>query len=425
MNLKTAVAPVLAEQYADMLALDFRARQALLTSYSHNVGDLLTWDARMQAYIEGLLLLRDEASVYFDEQLASPLSRGDVFALGIFAACSKNAALMDGCCRLTQAMPQFLPVMGNIIKWTPATSILWSCIEDYPALRLLTNWLRPDIRQPGPVRPAEIAGLLTQHALIPALVYGLHLQSSPDYVAIVKMLLQPADPRITCGVLTAILARRLPDGGLPVHTLLCQLMQAKQAGIRLQATQLSLLCTPHSHDDTLAYIETHTGDTRLYIQALGISGYVSHINRLREFLDIPEYTRLSTASISMITGALPEVAGWAGNAPPVLAQQPKIANGAIPDEDPDAALSWPDAPVFDRWWQSHARQFDHPIPYLGGHPTTGTGLMKVLQQGAMALRPQAALRLQPMVAHPIFSLSAPADVQHRQMQYLTIKDNPA
>lgn len=425
MNLKTAVAPVLAEQYADMLALDFRARQTLLTSNSHNMADLLTCDARMQAYIEGLGLLQDEACAYFDAQLASPLSRGDVFALGCFAAYSKKTALMDGCCRLTQAMPQFLPSMGNVIEWAPAKSILWPCIEYYPALRLLTHWLRPDIPQPGPLSQAEIAGLQTQHLLTPALVFGMHRQAYPDYASVVNMLVQSGDPRIICGCLTAILTRHLPDCGLPVHTLLCQLMQATQVDIRLQATQLSLLCAPYSHKDTTAYIESHLGDNRLYIQAMGLSGSVSHINRLREFLIIPEYARLSAATISMITGATPEVAGWAGNALLAPVSKPEIAHGTIPDEDPDATLSWPDALAFERWWQRHGQQFDQSIPYLGGHPTTVTGLKRVLQQGGMALRPLAALRLQRITTHPIFSLSAPADIQHRQMQNLTIKDNHA
>lgn len=423
MNLKTAVAPVLAEQYADMLALDFRARHTLLTSYSHNMGDLLAWDARMQAYIEGLLLLQNEACAYFDAQLASPLSRGDVFALGSFAAYSKNGALMDGCCRLAQAMPHFMSVMGHVIEWAPTNSILWSCIDDYPALRLLANWLRPDIRQAAQVRPAEIDGLLKQHVLTPALVYGMHGQS--EYTTVLGALLQSADPRIIWGVLTAILTRHLPDGGLPVQALLCQLMQAKQADIRLQATQLSLLCTSHSHNDTLAFIEGHIGDVRLYIQAMGVSGSVLHINTLRQFLNIPEYARLSAASISMITGAFPEVAGWANSAHPGKSAKPEIASGIIPNEDPDAALSWPDASAFDRWWQTHAHQFDRSTPYLGGYPATEAGLMNILQQGVMALRPLAALRLQQMTTHPIFSLSAPADVQHRQMQFLTIKDNPA
>lgn len=421
MNLKTAMAPVLAEQYSDMLSLDFRGRQSLLTSYSHSITDLMEWDTRIQTYIDGLSLLKDYSCAYFEAQLTSPLSRGDVFALGVFAAANGQPALLDGCFRLAQAMPHFLPVIAQIIEWIPATSPLWPHLSTYPALRVLSGWLRPDIQPLPPLTLSDISGLINQPTVTPALVTMLHRQGGGEYFSIVNTLVQSGDPRIVCGVLTAILTQHLPDGGQPIYSLLRQLMQAKNEDIRLQAARLALLCTHHPHTDTLTFIHPQTGDTRLYIQALGIAGTGAHIPRLREYFEVPEYARLSAAAVSTITGCSPEAGGWVGEASPQRSSQ-TVLDGEIPDEDADSTLSWPDAPAFDQWWRNKVGYFNPEMNFLGGQPATPSGMLRVLHSGAMALRPLAALRWQHITARTAFSLSAPAIVQKRQLQSFTTKD---
>lgn len=54
--------PLLAEQYSDMLAQDYRLRSALLSSYSHTVGELQQFDCRMLTYLErnGVTETRDQ-----------------------------------------------------------------------------------------------------------------------------------------------------------------------------------------------------------------------------------------------------------------------------------------------------------------------------------------------------------------------------
>ncbi|WP_343647972.1 hypothetical protein [Enterobacter sp.] len=423
MDLSAEMAPVLAEQYADMLSLDFRSRQTQLTSLNHNLGDLMVWDLRMQAYLHGLLLLKEEAGRYFDDRLLSPLSQGDVFALGTFAFVSGNPALLEGCCRLAQALPSLLTVLGYVMEWTPVASPLWRLIDGYPALQLMAGWHRPDIRLQNTLDRADMTSLVTQAAVIPALVLALSRQSHPEYSSFINQWVISGDDRILCGVLTAILTRNLPSDGLPVQDLLRQLMLAKSENIRLQAARLALLCTSVQQNDTLHFILTQAGDIRLHIQALGIAGKAVHMTHLREYLEVPEYARLAAASISLLTGSQPEADGWGGTTP---ARSPgeMTAGGDIPENDPDDALTWPDAQAFEQWWRRHAQDFELEPSYLGGKPVHPSGMLHILYSGAMAMRPLAAMRWQHLTGRTLFSLSAPAPVQRQQLHGLMTQENP-
>ncbi len=60
--LTRTVRTLLAEQYSDMLAQDYRLRNMLLSSYHHDFSSLLQFDQRIQAYLDGMLLLKEETT---------------------------------------------------------------------------------------------------------------------------------------------------------------------------------------------------------------------------------------------------------------------------------------------------------------------------------------------------------------------------
>lgn len=75
-KLETDIAPILAEQYADLLSLDYRGRSTLLNSFHHNFDHLLVWDHRMQAYVEGLQRLDKTVHGILGAAYIFPQSRG-------------------------------------------------------------------------------------------------------------------------------------------------------------------------------------------------------------------------------------------------------------------------------------------------------------------------------------------------------------
>lgn len=75
-KLETDIAPILAEQYADLLSLDYRGRSTLLNSFHHNFDHLLVWDHRMQAYVEGLQRLDKTVHGILGSSLHLPSVKG-------------------------------------------------------------------------------------------------------------------------------------------------------------------------------------------------------------------------------------------------------------------------------------------------------------------------------------------------------------
>lgn len=92
--LTRTVRPLLAEQYADMLAQDYRLRNVLLSSYHHDFSSLLQFDRRMQTYLDGMLLLKEETSEYLRGQLQERLSPGSYF----LSLPLQQIQMMNFCC---------------------------------------------------------------------------------------------------------------------------------------------------------------------------------------------------------------------------------------------------------------------------------------------------------------------------------------
>lgn len=400
MNLEIEISPKLAEQYADMLSLDFRRRSSLLNSWSHYTNDLVLWDKRLQTYLEGLKYLRQNARKYLDGWTDSLLTRGDVFALGTFAFHTEDAQLLENSLSLMLAVPHLAGVVKSVIAWAPSTSMLWERAFLSPTIRVMATCIRHDLPKAPELTANEISLLMSSPAAIPGLIRALHHQQHPDYQSIILPLTEAKDPQIRLEALTTVLTHHLPCRDLaPEKQLIGLLAAISKDTLRHQIMQLYLCNTHASPEHLLTWIEENEPDKRLYLTALGYSGRPANIDILKEFLDKPEYARLAAAAIVMITGAGPESAGWQRESAP-----PDIAP---PDSDPDSAQSWPDKSAFERWWKSHSSQLNTSEVYVAGLPATKEGLQHVLQHGCLALHPLAKSRLCHLTRRPLNEYFAP------------------
>ncbi|OAT19178.1 hypothetical protein M977_03001 [Buttiauxella gaviniae ATCC 51604] len=385
MNLVTEIAPKLAEQYADMLSLDFRRRHTLLNSWNHFANDLLLWDKRLQTYIEGLKYLRKDARIYFDGWSNSLLTRGDVFAMGSFAFHTDDARLLENSLSLILAMPHLIQVAESVIAWAPAKSMLWETAFSSPTIRVMAAYIRNDLPHISHLKDDEISRLMASPAAIPGLVKMLHQQQHPDYFSIITNLISTDNPQTRLGVITAILTHHLPYRDLAPEKHLLDLLARDNEIVRNKAMRLYLCHTDSASPDRIINPGENVADQRLYLTALGYSGIAANIEILKQFLDKPEYARLAATAIVMITGASPESAGW-------LSQHP-LTGITSTDDDPDGALSWPEKSAFECWWKNHSYQFDASKVYVAGNPATKQGLQQVLQHGCLAVHPLAKSRL--------------------------------
>lgn len=382
----------LAEQYADMLAQNFRARKVLLSSYHHTFSDLLRFDNRIYAFLDGVTHLKKEVAQYFSAQLESIFSPADLFSVALFAAYANDKFLLSGCLGLVQAMPHLLPALCSAIDWMPAKSSLWPLIVSLPSCRAYMATMRLDKALAADAfTQKDIMGLIEQGSHVDYLLNFLHKSTSPLFIPAMETVFSSNQENLIlqgCRALShaALISERL-NSTAAQH--LVSLSQSNNIAVRTSAIKYLLTRYKKHSNNLIADLETQNTDTRLLIKAKGWSGLTKFIPSLIDFFDIPEYARLSTLSVISITGSIPEQDNWQGKKREYSSPQIAPDSRDIPEQDQEHGICWPDKSGFERWWQASRENFTPARSYLFGQPTTPAGLSKVLDKGYLYLRPLA------------------------------------
>ncbi|EAO3145658.1 hypothetical protein LCV63_003491 [Salmonella enterica] len=385
------VQPVLAEQYADMLAQNYRMRGTLLSSHSHTPGDLTRFDRRMLKCLKGMTLLKEPSSAYFREQLQEPLSAGELFSIALFAASTNDEFLLSGCLGLTQALPHLQPVLFSVAGWAPAQSTLWPLMLSLPACRAYVAAIRSDQTASMMFSQQEILTLIEQGRSVDYLLHFLCRSASPLLVSALEAVFSSGrDELILQGCRAVLCPHPLTDKytGEAVRQLLL-LARSEKDDIRSCAVRNLL-----THQAGLLGSElSDLSDPRLRIQAMGWSGLPGYLPSLLTYFDSPEYARLSALSAIAITGSLPERDGWLRKRDDDVYSPVSADSADIPARDPEQGVGWPERAAFENWWRTQEEHFAHDTPYLCGQLTSPEGLNRVLRQGYLNLRPLALMRM--------------------------------
>ncbi|MTD28507.1 hypothetical protein [Erwinia sorbitola] len=404
--LTRSVNPILVEQYSDMHAVDFRRRRLLLESYQHDLNDLYQLDMRLFNYMRGLELLSGDAKSYLQEQLLSPLSVGDIFTIALFSVKTDNNELLEGCLTLAKVVSHFTPAIKSLIEWAPTESILWKQLDNHPHLKILAIYLRSEVSHVIELTESDIAYLHDKEEYAPLLIYALFYKNHPAAHDIAEGFLAIANPSVKVAIVDILLRYHFPVG-IEKEEVIFPLMYTSPSDVVLKAVRLYTLNFHYSAAEYSTVVTPCKVGSRAYIQALGWSGYASNIPLLIDYLDDPKYCRLSAASITTITGSLPEKYGWNElSAESFL--PPIVESSVIPDDDPDIALTWPNKVAFLRWWQKNAGRYEPGATYLNGVPVHNDGLLLVLRHGSLILRRLAAERLQNQKLSLTLNTDAPA-----------------
>lgn len=388
--------PRLAEQYTDMLAQDYRLRNVLLSSYHHDFSDLMQFDQRMQTYLDGMLLLKDETAEYLRGLLQGVLSTGELFAVALFAANTNDELLLSGCMGLVQAMPRLLPALCSVINWMPARSNIWPMVLSLPVCRAYaTATLNDNVHTASVMfNQQDIQGLIEQGWCVDFLLNILRRTASPLFVPTMETVFSSGRDNLILQGCRAILCSSLPPdehtNAATAHLHL--LTHSKKADIRASAVKYLLTHRAGNSQTLISRLDEESIDTRLLVQAMGWSGKADFIPSLMTYFDIPEYARLSALSVITITGSLPEQDGWQYKKEEI---HPRVISESadIPESDPEQGVCWPARKAFDCWWETHQGSFSSDTQYLCGQPTTSEGLSAVLKKGYLNLRPLALLRM--------------------------------
>lgn len=388
--------PQLAEQYTDMLAQDYRLRNALLSSYHHDFSDLMQFDQRMQTYLDGMLLLKEETAEYLRGLLKELLSPGELFAVAIFAANTDDEFLLSGCLGLVQALPRLLPALYSVINWMPAQSNLWPLVSSLPAFRAYAAATRNDNGQTASVifNQQDIQGIIEQGRCVDFLLNILCQSTSPFFVPALETVFSSDQDNLVLQGCRAILCSNLAldeyTNAAVMH--LRRLTYSKKTDIRASAVKYLLASQTEASRTLISRLDEEPADTRLLIQAMGWSGQTKYIPSLMAYFDMPEYARLSALSVISITGSLPEQDGWQCKKEEINISV-KSESADIPESDPEQGVCWPQRKAFDNWWKIHRGDFSLDTQHLCGQPTTQEGLSAVLKDGYLNLRSLALMRM--------------------------------
>lgn len=387
--------PMLAEQYSDMLAQDFRLRNVLLSSYSHTFSDLAQFDQRMYAYQEGMMLLKEQSSDYLLRQLQEPLSAGELFSITLFATNANDEFLLSGCLGLVQALPHLLPDLCSAINWMPAQSDLWPMVLSLPACMAYAAATRSDQTASAMFSKQDILALIEQGRCVDFLLNVLCRSASPLFVSTLETVFSSGRDDLILQGGRAVLCSNLPLNEYTKTAIrhLHQLTRSKKSDIRTLAVKYLLTSRPETSRTLINSLDEERADTRLLIRAMGWSGLAEYIPSLMAYFDIPEYARLSALSVISITGSLPEQDGWQHKKDEELPSKVISDLADIPEPDPEQGMCWPERTAFDCWWHSHRSNFSSNTHYLAGQLTTQEGLNTVLKQGYLNLRPLALMRM--------------------------------
>lgn len=392
--LTRTVQPLLAEQYTDMLAQDYRQRNVLLSSYHHDFSNLLAFDYRIQTYLDGMLLLKRETTEYLRGQLQELLSPGELFSVAAFAVNADDEFLLSGCLGLVQGMPRLLPSLLAVTSWMPEASALWSLMLSNPACRAFASVMKEGITSPVIFTQQEIISLLEKGQCVDFLLWFLHKSDSCLFMPAIERIFSSHQDELILQGCRAVLCLR-PRANEYIDATRAQLLRlaySKKENIRSLAVKYLLTYSVCEPKTLIASLTEAKSDTRLLIQAMGWSGLITYIPFLADYFDDPKYARLSMLSVVTITGSLPERDGWQmkkeDEAP--LTADPDSAN--IPVGDPELGVSWPDSAAFHHWWQANQGQLNSETAYLCGQPATPEGLTAVIAGGYLKLRPLAIMR---------------------------------
>ncbi|MFA9597495.1 hypothetical protein [Citrobacter telavivensis] len=393
--LTRTIRPLLAEQYADLLAQDHRSRRVLLSSYCHTLSDLVRLDQRILTCLEGMVQLKEETEDYFRGQLQEPLTAGELFSVALFAVSTDNESLLSGCLGLAQAMPRLFPVLLSVMDWMPMQSRLWPLMLSLPASRAYAATLRHRPFPPVVFSQQDVRILIEQGRCVDYLLHYLYRSGSSLFIPAMESVFSSGHEELILQGCRAILCLRSVAGNYTDTALkqLYLLAQSKKEGIRSSAVRYLLThpaCNPHA---LLSGLSEEATDTRLLIQAMGWSGLADYIPSLLTYFDTPDCARLSVLSVIAITGSLPEQDGWRRKNDEDAPVTVTTESAVIPERDPEQGVVWPESKAFEIWWQARQEYFAAGLPYLCGQPATPDGLSSVLRRGYLNLRPLALMRM--------------------------------
>ena len=421
---------LLEKAHLDRVSLAWQRRALTVHSPGRSWASLLQADHQLLAGLGLLYDVQKQSSGLDEQRLPEVLLLGELWALAVLAMRHKHTATWHACVGLAQAIPRQRQALLSAVHWSDPQSIQWAQLnwpsheglEDQAHERfgLRTVFGLCGAQQHEAVLQALLSSRLwkqincdlgqAESVLEAVLQLGTQVEL-PDLENLASQVLLRAQQRqerflklmyMSAHVLMLLKKNQrssstYTDAKQHMQTVATQ---TKQPELAWKASQV-LVCAEPANFQKVLDIQAQTPELRAaYIQGLGWCGRIGAMPVLMAALNEPQWAKLATASIMLITGSQPARDGWEGEA--VRSPSPPDAEGVI--RPPDALLSYPqpDALAFGRWWQAHRTKFSADKTWLEGKalteqstPSQKEGVFgQILNTGQLHAREVAAHKLQ-------------------------------
>jgi uncharacterized protein (TIGR02270 family) len=421
--------PVVVQQHAEESVVLRNIRAVHLRSPHVQLHRLRRLDDRIAAHLDGLAVAGAAGLALLEEGLASP-SAGSVFALGVCALQSRDAAVLTRLVSLAAALPEAERGLLSALGWVSAEdlqgtvrALLGSRVGLHRAWGLAAcamhrvdpgAMLAQAVADPEPAvraRAWRVAGQAGRRDLAEAAHHCL-LGTSPAEAAV---------RRAAAWALTL--------WGMGQSDAVRLALMAAEPGQKLpcpDAQRLAIIAAPlvWARDEVRALsaqAETSPPHKRRMMRLAGWVGDPQVVPWLIHHMAEDVWARLAGEAFSLITGAdlalldlerkPPEDIDTGPNA------DPEDENVALDEDD---SLPWPDQRKVQNWWQVHSTRFVSGRRYFEGEPPGAAHAVHVLKTAGQRQRVLAAEHL--CLSQPgstLFQVAAPAWRQQRWLSAMS------
>lgn len=397
---------VLARQAGDAAFL-WRQRARVLALPHTRLFDLLAFDERLGAQLDGLSVAGASATAFVEAAAAQGEAGGALFTTAVLALESGRREAVSAAFAGAGSGPLRRQALEDALAW-----VSWRRAE--PWARPLLEQPQADWRRlglaaharhradPGPALAAALAA--EDLTLAAAAARAAGELGRTDLCPQLLGRLTHAEPALRAWAAWSAVRLGAPEA-LPA------LAGAIRPGSGFAASALALLVRalePRQAVDWLRSLNGQPGWMRVLIRGGAHLGDPQMIPWLLARAAEPPYARLAAESIAWITGLDLEPAGLSDPPPQ---QEPEAAADEI-QLDTDSHLPWPDVAALSAWWQSNGRRFQAGRRYLCGRPLDAETCRFALRSARQRERAGAALEL--ALAQPTAPLFDVATLAARQ-----------
>jgi uncharacterized protein (TIGR02270 family) len=408
------IIPNIVDQHVQEVSALFATRARVSEQPGNKLRDLLRFDERLAAHLEGLTLAGEAAWPFVEETLASA-SGGAVFTNVVRAVEAKDDARLDRLFALAEAVPTTHAGLTFAFEWLEREQLrgivarLLGAQDSFKRTIGIAACAMHRI-DPGLLsarRIVDTSRLVRSRALRAAGEIGCQEAASACAAAI-------HDEDSDCSFWAAWSSVLLGNRGNALDALKGSFLAAGRHGPRAFCLLLQTLSPAAAHA-VLRELAEDPQQLRTLIRGSGVAGDPVYVPWLIKNMADEKTARIAGEAFSLISGADLDRLRLERNRPEGFESGPNDDPGDPNVEmDEDDGLPWPDVAKIEEWWEANAGRFDKSTRYFMGAPVTREHCIDVLKNGYQRQRILAAhylCLLEP--GTPLFNTSAPASRQQR------------